>query len=112
MQYRRLGKTELQVGAIGLGAAQIGSSTVEYAARLLNRALDLGVNYLDTAHGYWDSEMKIGSALKGRRDEFHLSTKTAARGRDEARKDIEDSLERLQVDRVENIHQSSTYAST
>jgi aryl-alcohol dehydrogenase-like predicted oxidoreductase len=56
MQYRELGKTGLQVSAVGLGCAQLGSSNTEYAVRIVQRALELGVTYLDTARGYWDQD--------------------------------------------------------
>ncbi|MDP3065028.1 MAG: aldo/keto reductase, partial [Chloroflexota bacterium] len=104
MQYRKLGKTGLEVSAVGLGCAQLGSSSTEYAVRIVQRALELGVNYLDTARGYWDSEVKMGIALKGQRQKALISTKTTARTREDAWRHINESLERLQTDYLDNVH--------
>ena len=104
MQFRALGRTGLQTSAIGLGCAQIGSSSIDYAIQVVHRALDLGVNYLDTARGYWDSEVKLGLALEGRRDEVFLSTKTGEQTREGAWRQINESLERLRTDHVDNCH--------
>jgi hypothetical protein len=49
--------------------------------RIVQRALDLGVNYIDTARDYGDSEIKVGIALKGQRQRAYVSTKAAARAR-------------------------------
>ena len=79
MNTRRLGRTGLQVSEIGLGTVELGLDygvpvagehlrpPEENAARLLNRALDLGVNFIDTARAYGASEEVIGRALKSRR---------------------------------------------
>ena len=64
MQYRELGKTGHTVSAIGLGCAQLGSPNADYAVRLVRRALDLGVTYIDLARGYRDAEIKVGLALR------------------------------------------------
>lgn len=104
MQYRKLGKTGLDVSIIGMGCAQLGSSSTEYGVRIVQRALDLGVNYFDTARGYRDAEIKIGIALKGQRQRAYISTKTGAKTRDEAWQQINESLERLQTDYVDNCH--------
>lgn len=85
---RRLGRTGLEVSLIGLGTVKLGRNTdVKYprpfhlpddreAARLLDRARDLGVNLLDTAPAYGSSEERLGGLLRGRRDAFVLCTKT------------------------------------
>jgi uncharacterized protein len=104
MQYRPLGKTGLHVSIIGLGGVQLNSSSTDYAVRIVQRALDLGVNYVDTARAYGDSEIKVGLAIKGRRQQVYVSTKTEAKTRDQAWRDIEQSLQRLQVDYVDNLH--------
>ncbi|TVQ53226.1 MAG: aldo/keto reductase [Phycisphaerales bacterium] len=87
MDHRRLGRTGLNVSAIGFGAFKIGRNekvkyaqsyplpTEEEAARLLNRVLDLGITLIDTAPAYGLSEERIGRALAHRRKEFTLSTK-------------------------------------
>ena len=101
MEYRALGNTGLKVSAIGLGTAILGTVSTEYAVRLIQRAVELGVNYFDTARGYWDSEIKLRQALTGPRDSFVISTKTGAATRDDAWKHIEESLERLGMDYVD-----------
>lgn len=104
MQYRALGNTGLEVSSIGLGCAQLGSSCTEYAVRLVQRALELGINYFDVARGYRDAEVKIGLALDGQREEAILSTKTSAKTREDAWRAIHESLERLKTEYVENCH--------
>jgi aryl-alcohol dehydrogenase-like predicted oxidoreductase len=75
MEMRTLGKTGLEVSRLGVGLAEIGSSDVSRAAKVLNTALDAGINFLDTAACYGDSEALIGRAVADRRDEFVLATK-------------------------------------
>ena len=60
MQLRDLGATGLKASAIGLGCAQLGSSSTDYAIRIVRRAVELGVTYFDVARGYRDAEVKIG----------------------------------------------------
>ncbi|WP_290659935.1 aldo/keto reductase [Ignavibacterium sp.] len=77
MIYRELGKTGLKVSAIGFGAGEIGDYSISDSEvdKLLNAALDLGINLIDTARGYYASEERIGNFLSHRRNEFILSTK-------------------------------------
>ena len=104
MQYRDLGKTGLRVSAIGLGCVQLGSSETEYAVRVVRRALELGVTYIDAARGYRDAEIKVGRALEGHRDKVVLSTKTGATIRDTAWREVHESLKRLRTDYLDNCH--------
>jgi len=99
-----LGRTGIEVSAIGLGAAMLGSSNTGYAVKVVRRAVELGFNYFDTARGYWDSEIKLGLVLKGNREKVFISTKTGSRTREEAWKHIHESLERLQTDYLDNCH--------
>jgi aryl-alcohol dehydrogenase-like predicted oxidoreductase len=90
MKTRRFGRTGLQVSEISLGTVELGLDygvpvagehrrpPEEDAARLLNRALDLGINFIDTARVYGASEEVIGRALSTRRSEYILCTKVAA----------------------------------
>ena len=124
MQARTLGTQGLKVSAIGFGAMSIGIADVysssakdeRSAVELIHRALDLGVTLLDTANVYGDSELKIGKALKGRRDRAVLATKfgiTGAVGQaqgvsgrpDYVRQCLELSLQRLGVDHVDLYYQ-------
>jgi aryl-alcohol dehydrogenase-like predicted oxidoreductase len=83
MEKRRLGHRGPQVSAIGLGCMSIGIAEVYTssvhddvrAIELIHRALDLGLNFLDTANIYGDSELKVGKALLDRRDSVVLATK-------------------------------------
>ncbi len=82
MKFRKLGRTGLNVSEIGFGAWAIGGSwgpqSESDSVGALNRALDLGVNFIDTAAGYGNgkSEQIIGRVLKTRRDEVIVATKT------------------------------------
>lgn len=82
MKYRNLGRTGLSVSEIGFGAWAIGGSwgpqSEADSVAALHRALDLGVNFIDTAAGYGDgkSERIIASVLKGRRESVFVATKT------------------------------------
>lgn len=73
------------------------------AIAALNRAIDLGITYIDTAHSYGNgkSEERVGRVMATRRKEVTLATKIAARTADGARREIELSLKRLQTDRLE-----------
>ncbi|HEY3458103.1 MAG TPA: aldo/keto reductase [Bryobacteraceae bacterium] len=83
MKKRTLGRSGLEVSAVGLGCMSIGIADVytssaqseNDAIALVHRALDLGVNFLDTANIYGDSEIKIGKALRGRREGVVVATK-------------------------------------
>jgi len=113
MERRRLGRTDMNVTALGLGGSEIGYEDVSQrvATRLLNAALDAGLNVIDTAECYADSETLIGRAVSGRRREFHLFTKVGHAGgwgREDWRpagilKSIERSLERLRTDAVDLV---------
>ena len=77
MIYRNFGNTGLKVSALGFGAGEIGDYAVSEndSERILNAVLDLGVNLIDTARGYFASEERIGKYISHRRKEFILSTK-------------------------------------
>ncbi len=98
MQYRTLGRTGLEVSLVSFGGIKLPKVSQQEATELLNRALDLGMNFVDTARRYRDSETKIGKALEGRRDEFILATKTPTRDAAGAMDDLEESLRELRTD--------------
>ncbi len=102
MDRTRLGRTDLEVSRIGFGALQI-ATKMDYhaAAGLLNTALDSGINILDTARGYQDSEERIGRALSHRRDEFILVTKSGGQTRKGFWEALDDSLRRLRTDFID-----------
>ncbi len=115
MKYRTLGRTGLRVSIMGIGGGgptQLGQKTgVDQAGvnRLIHRALDLGINFFDTAAAYGESETILGNALRGvPRDDYILATKFHAhRGNGDLVEpgDVVDSiarsLKRLQVDCVD-----------
>ncbi|GAB6179261.1 aldo/keto reductase [Desulfotomaculum defluvii] len=101
MQYRTLGRTGLEVSVIGFGGIPIQRVTEQEAVTLVNRALDLGINFFDTARGYTDSEAKLGLVLKQRRKEAILATKSMARTKDGMTADIQKSLTTMGVDYID-----------
>jgi len=101
LQKRRLGRTNLQVSIIGFGGIKLPLVKRDEASKVLNRALDLGINFVDTARGYGDSEEKIGLVISDRRDEVYISTKSPARTAEGMEKDIETSLRTLRTDHID-----------
>src|SRR5438270_11380931 len=121
MERRKLGTAGPMVSAIRLGCMSIGIADVytssvqgeREAIELTHRALDLGINFLDTANIYGDSEIKVGKALQGRRDSVVLATKFGIvtdspvqdRGVDgspeNVRRACDQSLKRLGVDQID-----------
>jgi predicted aldo/keto reductase-like oxidoreductase len=103
MQKRTLGKTGWELSAIGFGAIKFPLISQKECEMLLNKAIDGGINFVDTADCYGDSEEKIGLALKGRRKEFYLSTKIDERDGIGVRKKLERCLGRLRTDCIDLI---------
>src|SRR5579871_242316 len=108
MPTRVLGRTGQRVSILGLGC---GSRLLMYkeeekAHAALNKALDLGITYVDTAYAYGDgvSETWVGGVMKKRRKGVFLVTKVQVRNGDEAMKIVEGSLKRLQTDHLDLIH--------
>jgi aryl-alcohol dehydrogenase-like predicted oxidoreductase len=110
MERRTFGSSGWKVSLLGFGGAEIGHDgvTLETVSELLHRALDAGLNVIDTASAYGTSEELIGQALEGRRDEFYLFTKAGyeAGYRPDyspanIRASLERSLRRLRTDRVD-----------
>ena len=114
MEKRRLGKTDMDVSVLGFGGSEIGyeEASEETVANLLNGALDSGLNVIDTAECYRDSEEMIGRAISGRRDEFYLFTKCGHPhggesapnwSKDSILQSIERSLKRLKMDKIDIV---------
>jgi hypothetical protein len=107
MPTRNLGKTGYKVGIFSLGgqASLEHANNFDVAVPLIERALDLGVNYIDTSSIYggpqrW-SEQYVGKVMAHRRNEAFLATKTKERTRDDSMRMIEKSLQLLQTDHVD-----------
>ncbi|MBM3216703.1 aldo/keto reductase [Candidatus Poribacteria bacterium] len=111
MEYRALGKTGIQVSVVGVGGlfvSRVGGKPREEAHRAVRRALELGVNYVDTAPGYADSEEVLGEALEGVTQPFILSTKLGGRPQpfdpknsEQLRQSVEESLRLLRRDHID-----------
>jgi len=101
MQKIRLGKTNMMVTKLGFGGIPIQRLTEPGAIEVVRRCLDLGINFIDTAHIYSNSEERIGKAIDGRRGEVILATKTMERTRRGVEDDIKLSLERLGTDYID-----------
>lgn len=85
------------------GAAALGGVSQEVADRTLELLLEHGVNHIDTAASYGDSELRLGPWMSHHRSRFFLATKTGERSAEGALDSLEKSLERLQVDQVDLI---------
>jgi uncharacterized protein len=103
--YRTLGKTGLKVTAVGCAAGAIPDPDI------LARAIDLGVNYFDTAriYGQGKSEQILGRALQGKRDKIILASKTYSNTKAKILEDIETSLKTLGTDHLDVYHQHSRH---
>src|SRR5580704_7281366 len=85
------------------GAAALGGVAQDKADRLLDVLLEHGVNHIDTAAAYGDSELRIGPWMREHRKSFFLATKTGDRTYQGARDSLHRSLERLGVDQIDLI---------
>jgi len=115
MKYRTLGRTGIKVSPYALGALALGTSVGnpdhDDSARIIHKALDAGINFIDTSDAYGDSEVAVGKALKGRRDRVVLATKfSRPTGEDPNQQGasrrwimtaVENSLRRLQTDHID-----------
>ena len=115
MQYRTLGRTGIKVSPYALGALALGTSIGnpdhDDAARIIHKALDAGINFIDTSDVYGESEVAVGKALKGRRDSVVLATKFSRPIGDDPNHQgasrrwimtaVENSLRRLQTDYID-----------
>ena len=116
MQYRTLGRTGIKVSPYALGAMMfgaIGNPDHDDSIRIIHKALDAGINFIDTADAYshGESEEIVGKALKGRRDDIVLATKLWMPMGDDPNQrgnsrrwiiaEVENSLRRLQTDHID-----------
>lgn len=108
MPTRALGATGARISIIGMGG---GSRFLSYkneddALAAMNRAIDAGVTYIDTAQGYGNglSETRVGKIMATRRKEVFLATKLGQRKGDDAMRTLEGSLQRLQTSQIDTVH--------
>lgn len=101
MGKRALGRTGMLVTAIGFGGLPMQRCTLDEAGPVLNAALDAGINFIDTARAYTDSEEKIGRHIAFRRKEYYLASKSMARNRANMARDIVTSLAAMKTDYID-----------
>ena len=98
MRTMTLGKTGITVNKNGFGALPIQRISNEAAVQLLRRAFAEGINFYDTARAYTDSEVKLGLAFEGMRDQIYIASKTAADCAEAFWKDLDTTLTNLKTD--------------
>ena len=121
MNYRKLGKTGFEISEISLGTWQVGGRwgdpfDVNNADRILNEAIDAGINFIDTADVYGDggseSEIAVGKAVRARKERIYVATKCGRKlsphvnesyKPEVLRKFVEDSLSRMKLDTLDLI---------
>ncbi|MCF8010254.1 MAG: aldo/keto reductase [Clostridiales bacterium] len=101
MKYRTLGQTGINASVIGFGGIPVQRISEDEAEIVVDKALDMGINFFDTARGYTDSEVKLGKVLGKRRSEAVIATKSMARSKEEMAKEIRSSLNDIGVDYID-----------
>jgi len=117
MEYHNFGNTGVKVSALGFGAMRLPEEEIkgkyqvkeEESIKMIQRAFELGVNYIDTAYGYChnQSELVVGKALQGWRDKVYLSTKMPTwmvEKKDDYRRFLEEQLKKLKVEYIDFYH--------
>ena len=105
-----LGQTGMEVLRIGMGGIPIQRLTPEQSDRVLERAVEMGITFFDTARIYTDSENKMGRVLPRHRKQVVIATKTFRRDRDAVEKEIDASLTQLRTDFID-LYQCHNIAS-
>ncbi|MFW6061708.1 MAG: aldo/keto reductase [Planctomycetota bacterium] len=101
MRTVTLGKTGLEVSAVGFGGIPIQRVSEAEAVATIHRTIELGVNFIDTAAGYGDSEAKIGKAIAGRRDGLVIATKSGEATAEGVLEEIEQSRRAMGIDVID-----------
>lgn len=98
IEKRSLGRTGEMLSIIGFGGIVVMNAAPEEASRLVKLAIDSGINYFDVAPSYGDAELKLGPALEPYRKNVFLACKTGKRTKDEAKAELDKSLEHMRTD--------------
>jgi aryl-alcohol dehydrogenase-like predicted oxidoreductase len=101
IEKRSLGRTSEMLSMIGFGGIVVKDATPGDASQIVKLAIDSGINYFDVAPSYGDAEIKLGPALEPYRKNVFLACKTGKRTKDEARAELEQSLQRLRTDHLD-----------
>ena len=106
MFYKPYGQTGKHISAVSCGGMRFANKDdIETKADVVRHAFASGINYFDTAPGYANSEVTFGAAFRDMpREKFYVSTKSCKAGGDELRKDMETSLQRMGIDRIDFFH--------
>ncbi len=114
MKKNRIGNTDVKATHLSFGGIKLHKDMPDKAENIVNKSLDLGINYIDTARCYGDSEVLIGAVMKNRRSECYLSSKSIRRSKVESAEDVEISLRNLNTDMIDiyfchDISREETY---
>lgn len=104
MEFRRLGRTEMKVSTVSLGGMGVISKahkSLEDATRVIQTALDRGMNLIETARGYFDSEKIIGEVMRTRRHETYLASKSYLRSAKRCEQQIVESLDNFGTKKID-----------
>ena len=101
MQLRRLGKTDLRVSVVGFGGIPIQRISSDQAVKVVEAAVSGGINFIDTARAYTDSESKLGGIIGSHRNKLIIATKSMARSRKDMARDIDISLREMKTDYID-----------
>ena len=107
---RRLGRTGVDLSIIALGGIVVTDTEPEFARKIVAEAVDRGINYFDVAPTYGNAQERLGPALEPFRKNVFLACKTDKRTKDDARKELEESLRLLRTDHVDlyQLHHLTT----
>lgn len=113
MDKIRLGKTAMTVSKVGFGGIPIQRVSEDEAVAVVQRCLDLGITFFDTANAYTTSEARIGKAIKKWRGEVVIATKSTSRSREGVERHLNMSLEHLGLDYIDlyQFHQVGDFKS-
>lgn len=101
MKYKSLGKTNIKVSVVGFGGIPVQRINSEETKKVLLKAEELGINFIDSGRGYSVSEEYIGEALEGRREKWILATKSMVKDKKSMERDIEISLKNFRTNYID-----------